>query len=155
MSSSEERELQKRAFWVIYIIERLSHRSTNLNCSEHRIPCINPGTRLDVYEDSIGLPYGPDNPFPADPGPNRIYEIQGYYFLAHIKMRQTLNKGNKLPRNISSPLHRTWLIINRSRRAKSCKLFYGFGSGRRAGSLVQYFAKPNSLHHWFQYRNVP
>jgi hypothetical protein len=61
--------------------------------SQLRIIHVNPGSRLDAYEESVGLPYGNQNPFPPVDGPNRIYTKSGFFLLAHIRLQQFLNRG--------------------------------------------------------------
>lgn len=56
---------------------------------------VNPGTRIDAYEENVPLPYGRDDPFRSDGGPDEIYTKAAFCFLAHIRIRQTLNRSKE------------------------------------------------------------
>jgi hypothetical protein len=67
--------------------------------SEHRVCYVNPGSRLDTYEDQIGLPFGVEDPFPRlsrPDGMDSTYLQAAFYFLAAIKIRQTLNRSKEV-----------------------------------------------------------
>ena len=94
----EDRELERRAFWAIYLIEKFLSSGVSLTTSEHRVCYVNPGSRLDTYEDQIGLPFGVEDPFlrsSTSHGMDATYLQAAFYFLAAIRMRQSLNRGHK------------------------------------------------------------
>jgi hypothetical protein len=67
--------------------------------SEHRVCYVNPGSRLDNYEDRIGLPFGVEDPFPKVDTPTGLDAAHlqaAFYFLAAIRMRQTLNRSKEV-----------------------------------------------------------
>ena len=82
-----EEELEKRAFWAAYLIEK--YIPSFMLISELRVMYVNPGSRLDDYEHCFT---GPRIDFTP---PHRFESDQGFFFAAAVMMRRLLNRAKE------------------------------------------------------------
>ena len=83
--SEDEKNAERRAFAVIYLIEKWDSVYFLLNVSDLRIQFLHPGTRLEDFEEFVGLP-GVVQGQPSK---------QDFYLLAEISVRRILQRAKE------------------------------------------------------------